>query len=228
MEMIEASVFSLNIGLPAQVPFKGKEVSTGIFKKPAQGPLFLSRLNFEGDGQADTVHHGGADKAVCVYPHEHYAYWERELGVKLELGAFGENVTLNGLREDDVHIGDIFDLGEAVVQISQPRQPCFKLALRYGVPEMPLKVQETGYTGFYFRVLKEGKVECLDKLTLARRHPQGISVSQANRIMHVDKDDLDAARAMLEVAELSESWRKTFLKRIEGSEADTGARLNGN
>ncbi|MHA7965709.1 MOSC domain-containing protein [Paenibacillus sp. CAU 1782] len=226
--MIEASVYSLNIGLPAQVPFKGKEVSTGIFKKPAPGPLFLSMLNFEGDGQADTVHHGGADKAVCVYPHEHYAYWERELDTKLELGAFGENVTLSGLREDDVHIGDIFCLGEAVVQISQPRQPCFKLALRYGVPEMPVKVQETGYTGFYFRVLKEGKVERLDKMVRTQRHPGGISVSQANRIMHVDKDDHQAIRALLDVAELSDSWRKTFLKRIAGSETDTGARLKGN
>jgi len=226
--MIEASVLSLNIGLPAQMPFKGKEVSTGIFKKPVQGPLFLSRLNFEGDGQADTVHHGGTDKAVCVYPHEHYAYWERELDIKLEPGAFGENVTLDGLREDDVHIGDIFSLGEAVVQISQPRQPCFKLALRYGVPEMPVKVQETGYTGFYFRVLKEGKVERLDKLTRTQRHPLGISVSEANRVMHVDKNDLDAARAMLQVEELSESWRKTLMKRIAGSEADSAARLKGN
>lgn len=226
--MIEASVFSLNIGLPAQMPFKGKEVSTGIFKKPVQGPLFLSRLNFEGDGQADTVHHGGPDKAVCVYPHEHYAYWERELDIKLETGAFGENVTLDGLREDDVHIGDIFSLGEAVVQISQPRQPCFKLALRYGVPEMPVKVQETGYTGFYFRVLKEGKVERLDKLTRTQRHRHGISVSEANRVMHVDKNDLDAVRAMLQVEELSESWRKTLMKRIAGSEADSAARLKGN
>ncbi|OBR64400.1 cytoplasmic protein [Paenibacillus oryzae] len=225
--MIEASVLSLNIGLPAQMPFKGKEVSTGIFKKPVQGPLFLSRLNFEGDGQADTVHHGGADKAVCVYPYEHYAYWERELDIKLEPGAFGENVTLDGLREDDVHIGDIFSLGEAVVQISQPRQPCFKLALRYGVPEMPVKVQETGYTGFYFRVLKEGKVERLDKLTRTQRHPHGISVSEANRLMHVDKNDPDAARAMLQVEELSESWRKTLMKRIAGSEADTTTRLEG-
>ncbi len=221
-------MFSLNIGLPAQMPFKGKEVSTGIFKKPVQGPLFLSRLNFEGDGQADTVHHGGPDKAVCVYPHEHYAYWERELDIKLETGAFGENVTLDGLREDDVHIGDIFSLGEAVVQISQPRQPCFKLALRYGVPEMPVKVQETGYTGFYFRVLKEGKVERLDKLTRTQRHRHGISVSEANRVMHVDKNDLDAVRAMLQVEELSESWRKTLMKRIAGSEADSAARLKGN
>lgn len=220
-------MLSLNIGLPAQMPFKGKEVSTGIFKKTVQGPLFLSRLNFEGDGQADTVHHGGADKAVCVYPYEHYAYWERELYIKLEPGAFGENVTLDGLREDDVHIGDIFSLGEAVVQISQPRQPCFKLALRYGIPEMPVKVQETGYTGFYFRVLKEGKVERLDKLTRTQRHPHGISISEANRLMHVDKNDLDGARAMLQVEELSESWRKTLIKRIAGSEADTATRLEG-
>lgn len=223
-----AEVVSLNIGKPVEVPFKGKEISTGIFKKPAQGPVFLSWCNFEGDGQADTVHHGGRDKAVCVYPHEHYGYWERELGIELEPGAFGENITLGGLSEEEVHIGDVFQLGEAIVQISQPRQPCFKLAMRYGLPDMPLKVQNTGYTGFYFRVLKEGLVQSTDKLVRTSTHPMGITVSHANRIMHVEKDALAETRRLLEVEELSDSWKASFRKRLDGKSADNGARLNGN
>ncbi|MEC1535507.1 MOSC domain-containing protein [Bacillus sonorensis] len=226
--MEHAEILSINVGKPKQVQFKHKAVSTGIYKRPVQECLFLSSTNLEGDGQADLVHHGGREKAVCVYPYEHYSFWEHELQRKLEYGALGENLTIKGLLATDVCIGDIFQLGEAVVQVSQPRQPCYKLSVRYGVPNMVLKVQETGYTGFYFRVLQEGRVFKSGGLKLISRHPKAITISCANRIKHHDKDDIDGIKRLLEVEELSTSWRESFLKRLDGVEPDHRERLTGN
>ena len=156
MQKIE--IRSLNVGKPRDLQFGKKEITTGINKKPVSNPVYLSTLNFTGDGQGDLVHHGGRDKAVCVYSYEHYPYWEKELGKPLDFSAFGENLTLLGLTEDELCIGDSFQIGEAVVQVSQPRQPCFKLSLIHERKDMPLLIQNTGYTGYYFRVLKEGMV----------------------------------------------------------------------
>ncbi|MCP3772374.1 MOSC domain-containing protein [Paenibacillus sp. MZ04-78.2] len=220
-------IVSLNVGRPQSVPFEKKEVSTGIYKHPVAGEVFLSSLNFDGDGQADLVHHGGKDKAVCVYPYEHYAYWTERLGRELQYGAFGENLTTQGLLEDDVCIGDTFQAGGAVLQVSQPRQPCFKLSVKYGVPELPLWVQNTGYTGYYFRVLQEGNVAAGDELILLERHLNGRTVTFANRMMHHEKQNLEGMRAMLAVDRLSDSWRKTFDKRLGGIETDTKERLTG-
>ncbi|WP_411828327.1 MOSC domain-containing protein [Paenibacillus elgii] len=220
-------IVSINTGKPKEVQFNSKDVSTGIFKTPVDGELFLSWVNFEGDGQADLVHHGGREKAICVYPYEHYPFWEKELQRTLAYGAFGENLTVRGLLEEDVCIGDMFKLGEAIVQVSQPRQPCYKLSVRYGLPDMPVKLQETGYTGFYFRVLKEGVVSRCDGLTRIFSHPKGITVSYANRIMHRDKDHVEGIKKILEVEELSVNWRKTFAKRLDGIATDTTERLTG-
>ncbi|MNI35622.1 6-N-hydroxylaminopurine resistance protein [compost metagenome] len=225
--MNHVELLSLNISKPVQMKFNNKEVSTGIFKTPVNDSLFLSWENFEGDGQADLVHHGGREKAVCVYAYEHYPFWEKELGTQLGFGAFGENLTVRGLVETDVCIGDVFKLGEAIVQVSQPRQPCFKLSIRYQAPEMPLKVQETGYTGFYFRVLKEGRVSLTDSLVRVASHPKSITISFANRIMHVEKDSMEDVKRILEVEELSVNWRRTFTKRLMGNETDSRERLTG-
>ncbi len=225
--MGQAEILSLNTGKPIEVQFNNKDVSTGIFKTPVDEELFLSWVNFEGDGQADLVHHGGREKAVCVYPYEHYPFWEKELQRTLEYGAFGENLTIRGLLEEDVCIGDTFKLGEAIVQVSQPRQPCYKLSVRYGLPDMPLRFQETGYTGFYFRVLKEGSVSRRDGLIRISRHPKGITVSYANRVMHREKDHVEGIKKILEVEELSANWRSTFTKRLNGIETDTTERLTG-
>ncbi|WP_334071436.1 MULTISPECIES: MOSC domain-containing protein [Paenibacillus] len=226
--MTRAEIVSLNIGKPQPLMYNNKEVESGIRKQPAGRPLLLSRINLDGDGQADLVHHGGKDKAVCVYPYEHYPYWEQELGTTLDFGAFGENLTTRGLLETDVCIGDTFQLGEAVVQITQPRQPCYKLAARYQVPDMPIKVQDTGFTGYYFRVLEEGTVFPTSELTLLTRHPLGVTVDFANRIMHHDKKNVDGIKRLLEVKELSESWRATLTKRLEGQDVNTRERLQGN
>ncbi|GAB6430302.1 MOSC domain-containing protein [Bacillus luti] len=220
-------VLSLNIGLPKEVMYGGKLIQTGINKVETKEPIYLSFLKFKGDGQADLVHHGGVDKAVCVYSGDHYGYWEKELNQDLVYGAFGENITVSGLREEDVCIGDTFKLGEAIVQVTQPRQPCFKLAKKYNVPKLPLYFQETGYTGFYFRVLKEGWVSHVDTLKWLDSDPKGVTVAFANHIMHKEKRNVEGLNRILEVEALSTSWRKTFEKRMRGEEISTKERIEG-
>ncbi|MFS0783715.1 MOSC domain-containing protein [Bacillus sp. 1P06AnD] len=224
---MEGKMVSINIGKPLLFEYDGKAIETGIFKKPAEGPVFLGTLKFDGDGQADLKHHGGADKAVCAYCYDHYPYWEKELQQKLELGAFGENLTVQGIQEKDVHIGDIFELGEALVQITQPRQPCHKIAKRYDRKDLALSVQNTGYTGFYLRVLKEGFASSKDELILAKKHPEAVTVEFANRLMHHDKDNQAGLERILSIEELSSSWRETFTKRLKGIDAGVKERLDG-
>ncbi|NGZ75881.1 MOSC domain-containing protein [Saccharibacillus alkalitolerans] len=212
--MKETTIASVNVGLPKVVPHGRKEVETGLFKYPVDGPVYLSRLGFEGDGQADLKNHGGADKAACAYSADRFPFWEKALLPKLEPGAFGENLSIEGGAEEDFCIGDTFEIGEAVVQLSQPRQPCFKLSVRYGVPELPAMVQETGYSGFYFRVLREGKVSAGDRVKLLERHPAGMTVMRANEIKYRLKDDADAIRSLLAVEELAMAWRGSLEKRL--------------
>lgn len=223
----EYQLLSLNIGLPKEVTYGGKVIHTGINKKQVKEPVYLSFVKFNGDGQADLVHHGGVDKAVCVYTGDHYPYWEKELNQDLVYGAFGENITVSDMREEDVCIGDTFQIGEAIVQVTQPRQPCFKLAKKYNIPKLPLYFQETGYTGFYFRVLKEGWVSSVDTLKRLQSDPKGVSVAFANRIMHKEKQNIEGIKRILEVNALSSSWRKSFEKRISGEEINTKERLEG-
>lgn len=207
-------VRSLNVGKPVEVEHQGKKVRTGIFKTPVTEARYLSSVNFAGDEQADLKNHGGPDKAVCVYPYERYAYWEEKLGITLALGAFGENITTEGMLEDEICIGDRFRMGGTMVQVSQPRQPCFKLGVKHGLPELPLAIQQTGYTGYYFRVLQEGEVRPGDQLELVERHPAGVTLTFANRVMHVDKEDADGIRRILAVEELSTSWREQLTARL--------------
>lgn len=220
-------IVSLNVGMPKQVRHNERDISTGIYKSGTSESLYLSRLNLEGDGQGDLIHHGGREKAVCVYPYEHYPFWEKELQTSLDYGAFGENLTVRGLLEFDVCIGDMYRLGQSVVQVSQPRQPCYKLSVRYGAPDMPLKVQHTGYTGFYFRVLEEGMVSQSGGLSLLQRHPHAVTVAYANHIMHRAKEDREGIARVLEVDALSTNWRNTLLKRLEGTDPDSRERLTG-
>ncbi|WP_209862628.1 MOSC domain-containing protein [Paenibacillus shirakamiensis] len=190
-----------------------KKIWSAIDKKATDQDIFLSYTGLEGDAQANLIHHGGPDKALCLYSEEHYSYWNDELGLDFAAAAFGENVTLQGLTEPEVHIGDVFKWGEAKIQVTQPRQPCFKLAIKHGVPEMVLKVQQTGYTGFYCRVLQEGRVSVRDRFVLERQDDGGITIALANQIMFHDKLNLDGARRILAVEALSASWRETLSKR---------------
>lgn len=207
--------------------YKGKTEPTGLFKTSITEPLFLTKTGFIGDEQADLIHHGGEDKAVCVYAAEHYPYWEEIFQEKLSVAAFGENLTVEGMLEKDMHIGDTFRIGEAVVQISQPRQPCYKLIARYGINHLLTQMQEKSYTGFYFRVLKEGLVSVHDEIKLIERDSSQVSIDFANEIMHQDRTNREGMKRILAVDALSKSWRATFTKRLEGEQTDTLARLQG-
>jgi MOSC domain-containing protein YiiM len=201
---------SLNVGLPKTQVFCGKEVRTGFCKSPVAGSVRLTKLGFEGDGVADLKHHGGGDKAVCVYSTEHNPYWESVLGVKLPPAPFGENLSVSGLSEEDVCIGDVFQAGTAVLQISQPRQPCKTLAARYGRNDMLKLVVDSGLTGFYLRVLEEGTVKKGDILVLKEKDPRGVTISFANNVYHHDRKNCEAIEKVLSVPALSESWTRSF------------------
>lgn len=225
--ILSATIVSINVGMPDVIMNKGKEVATGINKNPIGREIYLGRLNLEGDGQADLEHHGGPDKAVCVYPSEHFPYWEQVLGRAFAPGAFGENLTTRGLLEADLRIGDVFRLHEAFVQVTQPRQPCYKLSVKYDWPKLPLLIQQTGYSGYYFRVVEAGNVHPQARLVLQDRWAGAETVAYANRIMHVDKGNREGAERLLANPYLSASWRKTLLKRLDGEAQDTASRLRG-
>ncbi|GGO29968.1 MOSC domain-containing protein [Deinococcus humi] len=224
---IGARIKQLSVGLPAPLPYRDGMVPSGFVKTPVNWGLQLGREGLQGDGQADRQYHGGPEKAVCVYPGEHYPYWEQLLGRSLGPAAFGENFRVVGLTERAVCIGDIVKVGKAVVQVSQPRQPCFKLAARHDVPKFTLWVQKTGLTGWYFRVLEAGEVRAGARLSLVSRSGNAVTIQEANRVMHRDKLDYAAIERLLSQQGLSRSWRATFEKRLGGSFEDTTARLNG-
>lgn len=203
---------SLNVALPEKKVFYGKEITTGISKHPVSEPLRLGRLGFEGDGVADKKHHGGPDKAVCVYSTEHCRYWEETLGIKLPPAPFGENLSVSALYEEDICIGDIFKAGTALVQVSQPRQPCRTLAARYGRNDLVKLVVESGRTGFYFRVIEEGIVKKGDRLVLKEQDAKKVTVSFASHIYHHDKKNCEAVSRVLAVSALSGSWQQSFQK----------------
>jgi MOSC domain-containing protein YiiM len=191
-----------------------KAWSTGFYKEPVLTPLWLGYEGLKGDQQADRRYHGGSEKAVCVYASEHFPYWQEKLGLAtLPPGAFGENFTTAGLLETEVCIGDVYAIGEARVQVSQPRQPCWKLARRWQVKDLTAQVERTGFTGFYFRVLQHGWVQAGMAFTrLERPFPQW-SVALANEIMHHRRADAAAAQALAGCPALSSSWKDSLWAR---------------
>jgi len=205
-------MISLNVGKPISVEYKGAVLETGIYKKPIQGNVFLGIEQIDGDGQADLVNHGGPDKAVCVYPYEHYPYWETQLGKSLEVAAFGENFTVTGMLETEVCIGDIFQVGEAVLQVSQPRYPCYKLSQKHGAADLPAQVLKTGFSGFYFRVLQAGYLNSSSSIQKMESHPAQVRVVEVLRHLASSRKDRDQEmlRNMVELDVLSSSIREKF------------------
>jgi MOSC domain-containing protein YiiM len=209
-------IISVNVGLPRTVIWKGKPVVTGIFKEPVAGPLRLRKLNFDGDQQADLSVHGGRDKAVYLYPAEHYDYWRQELpGMSLPWGMFGENLTTTGLLETEVNIGDQFRLGTAEVVVTQPRLPCYKLALKFGRDDITKRFLASGRSGFYLAVLREGEVGPGDTLELLRRDPRQVSVVDIVKLYTSEKNNLELLRQALQVEALAQSWRDYFQEQVE-------------
>lgn len=221
-------VLAVRVGRPAPLRTAPAPVLSAYRKTPVSGSVPLGEGGLAGDEQADRRRHGGPEKAVCIYPSEHYHYWHRVLGGRLHPGAFGENLAVAGLQEDDAHLGDTFALGSAVVQVSMPRRPCFKVGLVHGRRNLPLLVQSTGRTGFYARVLEPGQIAAGDSLVLLDRPAAAVPVAEVNRVLNVDKHDLRAARQLVECEHLPDRWRDTLERRLRGhADEDDTARLLG-
>lgn len=208
-------VVSLQVGLPRVMDPHGQPWTTATFKDPVLGKVALSREGLAGDGHADLVNHGGIDKAVLVYSDEHAERWRRELFPEaLPAGAFGENLTVQGLTEATVCVGDVFQVGSARVQVSQPRQPCWKQARRYGMNDLVVRIVRTGRTGWYLRVLTEGHVEAGDVMTLLERpHPEW-TVERANQVMHVAKTNRELSLELAACPALAQSWVTSLRNRF--------------
>ena len=214
-------LIGLQVGMPKKLGHADatdpmdQEWESGFYKLPVDGVVFASDTGLAGDGQADLDNHGGVDKAINVYPQEHLSFWKEELNLDFRPGAFGENFTTQGLTEESVFIGDVFQIGALTVQVSQPREPCWKLARRWRVKNLAALVLKTGRTGWYFRVLAEGNVSAGEGVELIKRpHPEW-SVAKANEIMHHLKKDRNAAYQLSSCPALSESWKAPLLARAK-------------
>ena len=205
----------MNAGAPREVEWRGKRVSTAIFKAPVPGRVEVRRLNIAGDRQADLSVHGGADKAVYAYPSEHYAFWRNEIpDLEFPWGAFGENLTTEGLREEDVRIGDRFRAGRAEFVVTQPRIPCFKLAIRFSRADMVKRFMQSGRTGFYLAVLGEGDIGAGDSLELLAADDGAVSVADIVRLYAADAGNQDMLHRASRLSSLPESWRQYFRERL--------------
>ena len=210
-------LISLNTGGPRDVDVDGHIIRTSIWKSPRSGRLRVSTLNIEGDEQSDLSVHGGTYKAVYCYPSEHYEYWRRELpDAELPWGAFGENLTTEGLLETEILIGDRLEIGSAQFLVTQPRQPCFKLGIRFGHPGMVRRFLASGRSGFYVRVVREGIIASGDEIRLVERATGSITVSEIFALRFDDDASDDDLRRAAAAPGLSPSWVDDFLERLKG------------
>jgi len=211
-------LISVNTGLPREVTWHGRSVTTGIFKQPVEGRVALRKLNLDGDRQADLTVHGGEYKAVYCYPLVHYEYWRKELpGRELPMGVFGENFTVDGGLEESVHLGDQFSVGSAEVAVTQPRLPCYKLGIRFEADDMVKRFFASLRTGFYLAVTREGEVGAGDEITVISRDPNAVPVSEIARLYgekNYSDSDVSWVRRALEVRALPESWKQYFRQRL--------------
>ncbi|MDM5190137.1 MOSC domain-containing protein [Bacillus sp. DX4.1] len=203
-----------SIGKPKQMQYgEEKEMTTGICKQLTE-EAFLSKDGFRGDGVADLRFHGGPDRAVCVYPHEHYALWEQEFQTTLPSSTFGENITVTNMLEHDVFIGDTYQLGDAIIQVTQGRVPCSTISKRLSIPGILPRIVETGYTGYLCRVLQEGIVRKDSQIQLLERHPNQVSILFSNEVYFHRRKDKESIEKILAVPELAEVWYEQLTDRL--------------
>jgi MOSC domain-containing protein YiiM len=221
-QMSYPSLVSIQVGKPRDYGSEqaadphDKPWTSGFYKSPVSGPVFVGTTNLDGDGQADLKNHGGIDKAVLAYSADHYPLWRRELeNPSFPFGAFGENLTIAGFREDSVCIGDVFSIGEVRFEVSQPRQPCWKLARRWRMNELIGMVLTTSRSGWYLRVLNEGYIESRMSVTLEDRINPQWTIWRANLVMNHSKKDIDLALELASVPRLAESWVSDLMRRAE-------------
>ncbi len=208
-------VISINVGLPREVQWQGETVLTSIFKTPVSGCVRVGQLNLDGDQQADLSVHGGTHKAVYAYPAEHYPFWRTELpATDISWGAFGENLTTEGLLEDTVHIGDRLRIGSAEFVVTQPRMPCFKLAIRFNQKDIVKHFLQSGRTGFYLSIALEGEIRAGDPITLLARDTAAVSVADIFGLRTGDAANQDILRRASELSALPASLRDVFRKRL--------------
>ena len=211
-------IVSVNVSRPRIVTRGGRRIRTAIFKQPVEGPVQLRTLNLDGDRQADLRVHGGPSKAAYAYLVEHYAFWRAEFpGMTLPWGMFGENFTAEWMAEDGVHIGDRFRVGSAEVMVTEPRVPCYKLAMKFGRPDMIKRFLASGRTGFYLAVVREGTVQSGDPIELVERDPRGVTVAEVIRLYAHNGADPDLLARALRAPALPERWKAHFLSRISRS-----------
>ena len=211
-------VISVNVSLPRIETIDGKEVATAIFKTPVDGPVMLRTLDFDGDAQGDPIAHGGPDQAAYVYPSEHYSFWAKELGQPAwPPGQFGENLTITGVSEDEVRIGDEFAIGEAVVMVSQPRTPCYKLAHKMGLPDFAKQFLASGRIGFYLRVVREGAIKAGDAVERLKSDPDAFTVRAISYLRYFDRGNVEGFRKAAELPALSQGWRNAFAEMLDSA-----------
>jgi MOSC domain-containing protein YiiM len=211
-------IVSVNVGLPREVVWKGINVQTAIFKEPVAGMVAIQKLNLAGDQQADLTVHGGTEKAIYAYPVEHYEYWRRQLpDVVLSWGAFGENLTTEGLGEDTLCIGDLLRVGSATLRVTQPRMPCYKLELRFNRDDMIERFLVSGRSGFYFSVIEPGDVGAGLKIEILNRDPDGVTVSDIVRLYLGQTRDPELLLRATNLSSLPENWRTQLLLRAQNS-----------
>lgn len=207
-------VLSVNVGLPREVVWKGETVETGIFKGPVAGDVHVGTLNLAGDRQANLVVHGGPQKAVYGYPSEHYEYWRHEFpNIPFTWGYFGENVTTTGLAENNLHIGDQLKIGTATLMVTQPRLPCFKLALRFGRDDIIKRFLLSRRSGFYFSVVEEGTLGASSPIEILHRDPLAVSVEDVMNLFLGFDDNQQLLQRALQLDVLPENWKHEFITR---------------
>src|SRR5215207_8067551 len=216
-------ILSVNVSLPKEVEFEGQKVTTGIFKEPVKGRIMLRTLNLNGDKQADLTVHGGVDKAVYAYSIEHYEYWRKVFpNIEMPYGMFGENFTVEGLMENEVSIGDVFQVGSSKVVATQPRMPCYKLGVKFGRMDVLKKFLASGRSGIYFKVSKEGEVGAGDTIEQIGKDPNRITISDIVRLYASEKEDIETMRRAVKVEALPEGWKHYFLEQIKPVEKNKG------
>ncbi|TVT27083.1 MOSC domain-containing protein [Salinicoccus cyprini] len=204
-----------------------QEWESAIFKTVTEGPVHLTKTGFVGDDVADKKNHGGPEKAVFAYPVSHYESWRRELDADIEIGGNGENFAVMHMDETSVCIGDTYKVGGSVLQVSQPRRPCWKPARRHNVLDLALRIQKTGRTGWYFRVIEEGDVESGDTFQLISRPHPDWSIEACNEVMYNQKDNIGLNESLASLDLLAESWKTTISKRLSGDEGSSEKRVFG-
>lgn len=212
-------ISSVNIGQPKEITWRGKKVQTGIYKLPVDQPIYLGNEDVENDHVIDRRYHGGLDKACYLFSENHYSFWKEKYPyLDWNLGMFGENLTVSNLDESGIFIGDIFEIGETVVQATQPRQPCFKLGIRFGTQKMVKEFVQSGHSGVYVRVLKNGHIKKGDALMLQEKAQNSMSVRKVFELIYADSSFIEEAKAAINIESLAEACRKDLMKHYKINE----------